>query len=97
MAAVAELGVVRRKSKRTEENAACRGRRVYYSYRVSLENIKTEIASMPQDHQDQLAAYLVHLRHQRDPKIPAEIRNRIEDKDPANWLSLDDLKERWKD
>ena len=75
----------------------CRVGVVWYSYRVSLENIKTEIAGMPQELQDQLAAYLVHLRHQRDPKIPAEIRTRIEDKDPANWLSLDVLKERWKD
>jgi hypothetical protein len=64
---------------------------------VSLEDIKNEMANMPQHHQDHLAAYLVHLRHQRDPKICAEIRSRIEDKDPANWVSLDELKERWKD
>lgn len=71
--------------------------KVWYLCRVSLENIKTEIAGMPQEHQDQLAAYLVHLRHQRDPTILAEIRTKIEDKDPANWLSLDELKEKWKD
>jgi hypothetical protein len=64
---------------------------------VSLENIKTEIAGMPQELQDQLEAYLVHLRHQRDSKFPAEIRGRIEDKDPANWLSLDELTAKWKD
>jgi hypothetical protein len=64
---------------------------------VSLEDIKNEMANMPPQHQDQLAAYLVHLRHQRDPKICAEIQSRIEDRDPANWLSLDELKERWKD
>jgi len=64
---------------------------------MSLEDVKTAIAVMPQAHQDQLAAYLVHLRHQRDPRIPAEIRARIEDTDPANWLSLDELRERWKD
>jgi hypothetical protein len=52
---------------------------------------------MPLEHQDQLAAYLVHLRHQRDPKVPSKIRTKIEDKDPANSLSLEELKEKWKD
>jgi len=64
---------------------------------VSLEDIKTQIARMPREHQDQLAAYLVHLRHQRDSKAPAETRRKIEDKNPANWLSLDELKKKWKD
>lgn len=64
---------------------------------MSLEDIKTEIAGMPQQHQDQLAAYLVHLRHQRDPDIATEIRTRIEDKDPAHWVSLTELKDSWKD
>ena len=64
---------------------------------MSFEDIKTEIAGMAPEHQDRLAAYLVHLRHQRDPRVAREIRAKIDDKDPANWLSLSELKEKWKD
>jgi hypothetical protein len=64
---------------------------------MSLEDVKTAIAGMPQQDQDQLVAYLVHLRHQRDPSIAAELRTRIDDTDRANWLSLEELRERWKD
>lgn len=64
---------------------------------MSLEEIKTELAEMPREQQDHLVAYLVHLRHQRDATIPREIATRIDDKDSKNWVSLDDLKEKWKD
>jgi hypothetical protein len=64
---------------------------------VSLEEIKIEIAGLTREQQDQLAAYLVHLRHEQDSKIRAEITAKIEDKNPANWVSLDELKEKWKD
>jgi hypothetical protein len=64
---------------------------------VSFEEIKTELAEMPQEQQDQLAAFLVHLRHQRDPRIGREISKRIDDRSPNNWLTLNELKEKWKD
>jgi hypothetical protein len=64
---------------------------------VSVEQIKAELVDMPQEQQDQLAAFLVHLRHQRDPNVRREITNRIDDHNPANWLSLSELKEKWKD
>lgn len=52
---------------------------------------------MSQEQQDQLAAYLVHLRHQRDSRIREEITARIDDKDPGKWVSLGELREKWKD
>lgn len=64
---------------------------------MSLEEIKTEVAGMSQEQQDQLAAYLVHLRHQRDSRIREEITARIDDKDPGKWVSLGELREKWKD
>jgi hypothetical protein len=63
---------------------------------VSVDQIKAELADMPQEQQDHLAAFLVHLRHQRDVNTRREITNRIDDRDPANWLSLNELKEKWK-
>ena len=64
---------------------------------MSLEDIKSEIAGMTREEQDQLAAYLVHLRHEQDTKVRADITAKIDDKDPAHWVSLDELKEKWKD
>jgi len=59
--------------------------------------MKEELAVMPQDQQDHLAAYLTHLRHLRDPEFRGDLRRRIDDRDPAHWVSLDQLRERWKD
>lgn len=63
---------------------------------MSLEAIKAEMAELPSEQQDHLAAYLVHLRHQRDAQVAREIANRIDDKEPKNWLSLNELREKWK-
>jgi hypothetical protein len=62
-----------------------------------LEAIKEELAVLPQEQQDHLAAYLTHLRHLRDPLFREELRQRIDDGDPTHWVSLDPLRERWKD
>jgi hypothetical protein len=64
---------------------------------MSLEAIKSEMAKMPREEQDHLAAYLVHLRHQRDPAVSRQIAKNIDDKNPESWLSLNELKEKWKD
>jgi hypothetical protein len=64
---------------------------------VSLEEIKSQVTAMSEDQQDQLAAYLVHLRHRRDPQIRKDITARIENHDPQQWVSLDELREKWKD
>jgi hypothetical protein len=63
---------------------------------VSLGEIKTALAELPQDKQDHLAAYLVHLRHRRDDAYRKEITERIDDKNPENWLTLNELKDKWK-
>lgn len=68
-----------------------------YGSGVSLQEIKSELAEMPQDEQDHLAAYLVHLRHQRDAGLRREITERLNDKEPSHWVSLDQLREHWKD
>jgi len=64
---------------------------------VNVEQIKTELAELPEEQQNQLAAYLVHLRHQRNAKTRREITERIDDRSPAQWLSPAELREKWKD
>ena len=64
---------------------------------MSLDQIKKEVADLPLEQQDHLAAFLVHLRHQRDPNVRHEITKGISDQNPENWLSLNELKDKWKD
>jgi len=40
---------------------------------MSIEQIKAEVAEMPEEQQNQLMAYMVHLRHERDPQARREI------------------------
>jgi len=64
---------------------------------MTLDQIKEELASMPEEQQDHLVAYVVHLRHLRDPQARREITRRIDDREPSHWISVDQLKEHWKD
>jgi hypothetical protein len=62
---------------------------------VSIEQIRAEIANLPVQEQDRLAAYLTHLRHQRDPNWASETARKIDDANPANWMTLDELRKHW--
>lgn len=64
---------------------------------MSFKEIKNGLAELPEEQQDQLAAYLVHLRHQRDAGLRREISSRLNDKNPDHWISVDQLRDRWKD
>ena len=68
-----------------------------YNSAMSLQEIKSGLAELPQEQQDHLAAYLVHLRHQRDAGLRREITTRLDDKNPDHWVSIDQLREQWKD
>jgi len=64
---------------------------------MTLEQIKAQLAGMPEEEQDRVVAYLVHLRHTRDPLTRQELTRRIDDGNPAHWISVDQLKEHWKE
>jgi hypothetical protein len=68
-----------------------------YNLSVSFKEIKSGLAELPEDQQDQLAAYLVHLRHQRDAGLRRELSSRLDDKTPEHWISVDLLREHWKE
>ena len=55
--------------------------------------IKREVSALSADLQDELTAFLIHLRHQREPGYAEEMSRRLNDTDPESWTSLSDLKE----
>jgi hypothetical protein len=81
----------------SEHRGACQKSRLDYCLDVSFKEIKSGLAELPEEQQDQLAAYLVHLRHQRDTQLRRELSSRLEDKNPDHWVSIDQLRDQWKD
>ena len=64
---------------------------------MTVEQIKEEVSNLPETQQDLLVAYVVHLRHMRDASARQELSRRMDDRDPAHWISVDQLKEHWKE
>ena len=60
---------------------------------MSIQEIKEQLATLPRKEQDEVAAYLFHLRHREDPVYRNEIERRLNDVDKANWLSVDEFEE----
>jgi hypothetical protein len=60
---------------------------------MSMAELMREVANLSAQQQNELAAYLLHLRLQLDPAWRSEMTRRIDDRDPAHWVSLDDWKQ----
>lgn len=58
---------------------------------MTLSDIQKEVGELPEEQQDTLAAYLAMLRRSRDPEWEATLSKRLQDKNPENWVNLDDL------
>lgn len=60
---------------------------------MSMAELMRAVAHLPAAQQDELAAFLLHLRLQHDPGWGAEMTQRIDDQNPAHWSKLDDWKQ----
>jgi hypothetical protein len=58
---------------------------------MSVKEIKEQLATLPRRDQDEVVAYLFHLRHRDDPDYNREIDRRLGDRNSGNWLSIDDF------
>ena len=59
---------------------------------MDLRVVEREVASWSPEDQDRLAAYLTVLRLKRSPNHTQELTRRLDDRDPANWVSLAEVK-----
>jgi hypothetical protein len=59
---------------------------------MNLEVVEKEVAAWSPEDQDRLAAYLTVLRLKRSPDHAQELTRRLDDRDPAHWVSLDEIK-----
>jgi len=58
---------------------------------MSMAELMREVAALPQKRQNELAAFLLHVRLQQDPAWRTEMARRIDDRNPKNWVRLEAL------
>ena len=58
---------------------------------MSVEEIKSRIASLSPSEQGEVSAFLFHLRHASDPDYQERVESRLRDTDPAHWLTPDEF------
>jgi hypothetical protein len=56
---------------------------------MSVQEIKEKLAALPRKEQDEVIAYLFHLRHADDRDYESKIARRLDDRDLSHWLSPD--------
>ena len=61
---------------------------------MSVQEIKEKLASLPRKDQDEVIAFLFHLRHADDAEYQADLARRLQGKDPSHWPSPDDFERR---
>lgn len=61
---------------------------------MSVDQIKSGLASLSPEEQSEISAYLSHLRRVSNPAYQERIRSRMADQDPANWLTPDEFEKR---
>lgn len=60
---------------------------------MTVMDLKKEIAALKPPAQDELAAFIVHLKHERDSEHSKELDRRLDDRNPENWIRLEDAEE----
>jgi hypothetical protein len=58
---------------------------------MSVEDIKHSIASLSPAEQNEVSAFLFHLRHATDPDYQERINSRLSDRDTAHWLTPEEF------
>ena len=61
---------------------------------MSIQEIKSEVETLPADERRQLAAFLVSLRHKDLAGYQGRMAHKIDDQTPEKWLSLEELDQR---
>jgi hypothetical protein len=59
---------------------------------MSMAELMRVVVGLPTQQQNELAAFLLHLRLQHDAAWRTEMTRRIDDKDSARWVSLENWK-----
>ncbi len=59
---------------------------------MSIGELKAEVSKLSDKERKELAAYLAKLEELFSPEVMRELSAKIDDKDPAHWIHLENLK-----
>ena len=59
---------------------------------MTMAELMREVANLAPEQKDELAAYLLHVRLAQDEAWRTEMTRKVDDRDPAHWISLEDWK-----
>jgi hypothetical protein len=59
-----------------------------------VKEIKDQLVALSEAQRAEVSAFLFHLRHAADPEYQKTVQRRMEDKDPAHWLTADEIEKR---
>ena len=62
---------------------------------MSIVQLKDEAAHLPPPEQRELIAFLVALQTDKDEQFKEKLAAKIDDRDPAYWMELNDLRKRY--
>jgi hypothetical protein len=62
---------------------------------MSVEQIKSSLSSLTAEELKEVSTYIRQLRNAADPEHRKMLAARLDDKNPSNWVSLEDLKSRY--
>jgi len=58
---------------------------------MTVEEIKSAIASLLPAQQSEISVFLSHLRRVSDPQYQERVSNRLSDANPSHWLTPEDF------
>jgi hypothetical protein len=61
---------------------------------MSLSELKQELAKLSEEQQQEVSAYLEYLLEKRPLNFHETLGSKVSDANPANWISLEELKRR---
>ena len=61
---------------------------------MSIDAIKQELAGLDVAHRNEIVAYLLSIDDQNNTQYRSSLTRKIDDKDPAHWLTLEELDRR---
>lgn len=62
---------------------------------MSLTQLKHEVASLPEKDRRELMSYLVALQTEKDEPFKKKLAAKIDDRDPAHWIELNEVQKRY--
>jgi hypothetical protein len=61
---------------------------------MSVDELKKTVATLSLGEQNELTAFLFHLRHRGDVAYQATLNARMDDKDQSHWLTPEEFEKR---